>query len=296
MLGTRLRERDSWDVLLTENGTTLWPKACHILEESARLMAEMPGLFISGKLRIGLLEYIGPHCLPDIMTAMQRKLPAAGLQLSIGLISTQKSALSKGGIDLVLALHDPESATSIIVAGDKLVWVESESNHPHVITNALDLCLMQALCVHQNRALGTIGLLGLVHRIIMTGNSVQPVQNAVPSGSGVTITRSSCLSRGLNLSRRLEEVAARPTMNSSLHREDHRMSGFQACCRMCVECTRIRQTLTGGKSINYHNDTFLDKKYCIENHSKLRCEGKLSELPGADRPCGWHCCSCGGLE
>ena len=121
VLGAQLLVRNNQDVHLTDRGKALLPKARNLLEDSERLMAEMRGPAVSGRLRIGLLEYIAPHRLPEIMTALERKLPRADLQFHVGLSSTLKTALSKGDIDLAMTLQDQESAASTVIAQDKLV-------------------------------------------------------------------------------------------------------------------------------------------------------------------------------
>lgn len=222
LFGTPLLTRNNQDVQLTETGKVLLPKARHILEESERLMSEMRGPSVSGKLRIGLLEYIAPHRLPEIMTALQRKLPSAEFHFHVGLSSTLKTALSRGDIDLALTLQDHESADSTAIGEDKLVWVEAEKADRRETCHELKLCLMERPCFYREAALEALSLAGLGHHEVMTGNSVQAVRNAVRSGLGVTVLGLSSLGPGLKVSRVLESLGPLPTIRLCLLGSDTR--------------------------------------------------------------------------
>ncbi|MCY4180482.1 MAG: LysR family transcriptional regulator, partial [Litoreibacter sp.] len=222
LLGAQLLTRNNQDVQLTERGKVLLTKARHILEESERLMSEMRGPSVSGKLRIGLLEYIAPHRLPEIMTALQRKLPSAEVQFHVGLSSTLKTALTNGNIDLALALNDDANATSTVIAEDRLVWVEHEEANLIETSPELELCLMERPCIYREAALETLSQAGLEYREVMTGNSVQAVRNAVRSGMGVTVLGSSSVGPGHKVARNLEGLGPLPTENLCLHGNDPR--------------------------------------------------------------------------
>lgn len=217
-----LLTRSNQDVQVTDMGRALLPKARRLLEESERLLSEMRGPSISGRLRIGLLEYIAPHRLADIMRGMQRQLLAAELRFQIGLSLSLRSALDQGEIDLALALHDPASETAAAVATDRLVWIESAQNPKCESGGALNLCLMQAPCIYRQAALETLSRHKVAHRETVTANSVQSVRSAVQSGVGLTVLGASCLGEGLRESSHLKDLGPLPTVTLSLHGEDHR--------------------------------------------------------------------------
>lgn len=222
IIGVPLLLRNNQDVQLTEHGKLLLPKARRLLDESERLLAEMRGPSVSGQLRIGLLEYIAPHRLPEIMTAMKRRLPGADLLFHVGLSSSLITLLSSRKIDLALALHDPASETSDIVAEDQLLWVESADVERQGNHDTPDLCLMQAPCIYRVSAMEALLKAGLEFKEVMTANSVQSVRNAVRSGLGATVLGSSCLGQGLRPATELNNLGALPAVSLSLHGNDHR--------------------------------------------------------------------------
>ena len=95
-------------------------------------------------------------------------------------------------------------------------------------TDTLKLCLMQAPCLYREAALGTLSRLGLDHREVMTGNSVQAVRNAVRSGLGITVLGSSCLGPGLKVLRDLEDRGPLPTIGLCLKGNDPRKADVMA--------------------------------------------------------------------
>lgn len=221
-IGCQLLVRNNHSVLLTEQGQHFLPKAKRLLEQGERLLAEMRGPTVFGHLRIGILEYVAPHRMPDLLSAMQRKLPEAQLQFKIGLSRDLRVALDTGAIDLALALHDPTSGFSTPVATDPLIWVESEEQDIPQSEEPLDVCLMQAPCIYRQAALEVLLRTNTSHREVVTANSVQSVRSAVISGMGITVLGASCLGNGLRPSLRMHDLGALPPTTISLHGGDHR--------------------------------------------------------------------------
>lgn len=228
LVGAQLLIRNNQDVKLTTKGEALLSKARRLLEDSERLMAEIRKPSIAGHMRIGLLEYIAPHRLPDIMSALQRKLPGAELHFHVGLSASLKTALSQGQIDMALALHDPKGAASQVIAIDPLVWVESTNARKEARNTPLELCLMQAPCIYRQAAMTVLRNKNVAHREVMTANSVPAVQNAVRSGLGVTVLGASCLGAGLRPAGRLQQMAPLPDVRLGLHGNDPRKAEVAA--------------------------------------------------------------------
>ncbi|MEM8553638.1 MAG: LysR family transcriptional regulator [Pseudomonadota bacterium] len=221
-LGARLLERSNQDVRLTDRGSLLLPKAKSLLADSERLLAEMRGPKVSGRLRIGLLEYIAPQKMPDLMAAMARKLPEAELSFRVGLSSQLRSALRTGEIDLALALHDPESGDALVVGTDSFVWVESADGAQAKLSEPIDLCLLPAPCIYRETAFEALSNHGLKHREVLTASSVQSVRDAVASGLGMSLLGASCLGHGIRPAQQLNSLGALPTVQLALHGNDPR--------------------------------------------------------------------------
>lgn len=233
--GAKLLDRSNQTVTLTDVGASLLPKALGLLEDSERVLAEVRGPSVSGRLRIGLLEYLATHRLTDIMAAMQRRLPGADFQFHVGLSLGLTTAIAKGEIDLAVALHDPAGDASILIATDQLVWVESAERAPMTKRPQLDVCLMRSPCVYRQAALQALSADGLNHREIMVGDSVQSVRSAVKSGLGVTVLGASCLGEGVRQAAGLKSVGTLPSVALGLHGTDSRKQEVAAVLRVVLQ-------------------------------------------------------------
>lgn len=224
VIGGQLLVRNNHNVSLTDRGKALLPKAKTLLEDGERLLAEMRSPVVSGKLRIGFLEYVAPHKIPDLLASIQRKLPDADVSFRVGLSQSLQAALRAGEIDLALALHDPQSETSTVMAIDPLVWVEGpEPANPNP-KDGVGVCLMQPPCMYRQAALEVLSSADLGHQEVLTANSIQSVRSAVLYGLGFSVLGMSCLGEGLKVSLTLQNMGELPVATLSLHGSDHRKS------------------------------------------------------------------------
>ena len=175
--GGQLLLRNNQGVVLTEKGKTLYPRARKILNDSERLYAEMARPAVSGRLRIGFLEYVSPHRIPDLLASVQRQLPDADLSFRVGLRRPLLSALKAGELDLALALHDPDSETSTTIVDDPLVWVGPSEIRATVSEKTRPLCMMQAPCIYRDAALKARADAGTAYREVLTCSSIQSVRS-----------------------------------------------------------------------------------------------------------------------
>ncbi len=226
--------RNNHEVTLTERGHTLLPKAKRLLQDSERLLAEMRDPSVSGRLSIGILEYIAPHRMPALLSAVQRRLPEAELHFCVGLSQSLMGALEAGEITLALALHDPASETSTVVATDPLVWVEGLQQHEVAPGDTVELCLMQAPCIYRQAALEVLSRTETKYREIMTTNNIQSVRNAVVSGMGISVLGASCLGDGLRVSHRMHDLDGLPQATLSMHGSDYRKNEVVAVMRQVL--------------------------------------------------------------
>lgn len=221
-LGQSLLSRNSRDVQLTEAGRRLMPKAQQMLQASERLMADMRAPVVSGALRIGVVEYLAPHRMPELLQAMERHLPGAELSFRVGLSSGLMQALKDGQIDLALALHDPEADGSLPVGKDPMVWIEGEEAPAQTPEDPLSLCLMQGPCIYRTAAEAALGPARGRARDVLTAGSVAYVRSAVASGLGVTVLGASSLGPGVRINRALMRAYPLPTLALGLHGRDPR--------------------------------------------------------------------------
>ena len=224
LLGTALFERNSRDVKLTNDGRRLLPKAWDILDKGEELVAAMREPVVSGRLRIGFLEYVSPHRIPEVLSSLRRKLPNAELSFHVGLSSTLITALDDGRIDVALALHDDERRDSMPIASDQLVWVEGESSPKaaNPFGEGVKLCLMQAPCVYRTSAMEAAREKSLRFEEVLTANSVLAVHGAVASGLGLSVLGTSCIGKGVRAAEKRYNLPMLPNLTIGLYGTDPR--------------------------------------------------------------------------
>lgn len=221
LLDVDLLERNSREVTLTSHGQKLIPKAKKLLSEGEGLVAEMRSPLLSGEIRIGILEYIAPHRIPEILDSLRPQLPAANLKFRVGLSRALIQEIDNGEIDIALALHDPDRHDSIPIAEDQLTWVGSD-NSTSEETAKLNLCLMQDPCIYRKIAMEKLERSPLHGVEILTANSILAVREAVASGLGISILGKSALGPGIQELAVNELPQSLPKLTIGLYGKDTR--------------------------------------------------------------------------
>jgi len=133
-LGTRLFDRISRTIDLTEAGQTLLPKAYALLRDMDDIKRSITNLTgeISGTLTLGISHHLGLHRLPPYLQAFNESYP--GVQLDIEFLDSEVAydAVQQGKVELgIITLADQSSPniTSLPLWEDPLVFVAAK-NHP----------------------------------------------------------------------------------------------------------------------------------------------------------------------
>lgn len=116
-LETRLFSRSRRGVALTEAGAWLYPRAREILDSVQALNAPAARVGIAGSLRLGVVETVATLDLPDVLSALRRRHPELGVELSTG--TTHELIRSLKDLRLDAAIVSGMSADKTI-AGDTL--------------------------------------------------------------------------------------------------------------------------------------------------------------------------------
>ncbi len=135
-LDIRLFDRIGRDVLLTEAGKALYPRALRILQEledSRKAIGNLSGR-VGGKLSIGTSHHIGLHRLPEVLGRYSEAWPEVELDLHFldseaACLSVEKGKLELGIVTLPNVAN--EKLISVPVWEDPLVIVVSRQ-HPVV--------------------------------------------------------------------------------------------------------------------------------------------------------------------
>ncbi len=197
VLNTTLLQRTSRHVTLTSDGGRLLSKAKKLLSEGESLVNYMTEPALNGVIRIGLLEYIAPHRVSEIVAAIKARLPEASLSFRIGLSSHLKEELLNNNLDVALAIHDKADSQSTLLVEDELVWVASD-NISVMESPELNLCLMKAPCFYREKALIECKNSGISVNEITTSSSILSMREMISSGLGFSLMGKSALGKGIH--------------------------------------------------------------------------------------------------
>jgi LysR family hydrogen peroxide-inducible transcriptional activator len=109
-LGVPFFERTRRRVAITPQGAVLLAQVERILSEARHFLA-MSGqgqAGLSGLLRLGAIETIGPYYLPGLLRLLREELPGISLRLTEGRTAVLVERLRHGMLDVVLMVPAPE--------------------------------------------------------------------------------------------------------------------------------------------------------------------------------------------
>lgn len=142
-LSARLFDRIGRQVLLTEAGQILLPKAQHILQTLREARLELSNLSdqVGGELSLGTSHHIGLHRLPPVLKDYVRRYPNVDLKLAFLDSEQAVSKVLGGQVELAVITLPPEAlpgVEAVRIWDDPLEFVVS-SNHPLAKDSAPDL-------------------------------------------------------------------------------------------------------------------------------------------------------------
>lgn len=217
IFGGPLFDRNSRNVTLTERGRSLLPKARALLALGEETLASVRQPGLSGRLRVGILDYLAPQRLPQIAERIRHRLPDADIQYRVGLSSHLLGLLDRGEVDVTLAMHDPSRSDGLAFAEDRLVWAVGAEAKSAMLSDIVDLCLMDSPCFYRNAALEALAGSHRTYREVLTANTVFAVRAAVASGLGATVIGASSLGRDIIRADLSDDLPDLPAMKLALY-------------------------------------------------------------------------------
>ncbi len=133
-LGCRLFDRIGRQVILTEAGSRLLPKArdiLHAIEDAQRMIKDSAGE-VTGKLTLASSHHISLHRMPPILKEFIRRFPEVELDLRFASSEFAYEGVIKGDFELALITLAPETDERILARplwSDRLQYVVANT-HP----------------------------------------------------------------------------------------------------------------------------------------------------------------------
>ncbi len=195
-LNARIFNRTSKNLSLTFEGETLMEYARRILSAHDEAVGRLTTPKVSGRLRIGLIDYFLPELLPGLLTQFRKQYPNIHLDIRIDIGIHLLPLFEKGELDLVVADKDAYEGISGILIEEPLIWVIGKDTEAPP-NETIPLIVFPPPCNFRKLAVESLGEADRKWEIFFTGNSTGSIQTAVQAGLGISILPMGALKEGL---------------------------------------------------------------------------------------------------
>jgi DNA-binding transcriptional LysR family regulator len=192
-VGKTLLDRSRRNVSPTEQGEMLLSYARRILKLNDETVLHLSGKEIQGTLRLGIVEYLAPHRLPQIISKLRAVYPRLDLRLRIDLSSRLRNELEEGKLDLVIAAQDSSEKKGKELFQEQLCWAVGPFEIPEA-PEPLPLAFLPPPCFYREAAIQALDEIGRPWVCAVTTMNISGVQSAVSAGLAVgVLSRTSLL-------------------------------------------------------------------------------------------------------
>jgi DNA-binding transcriptional LysR family regulator len=195
ILGVELFSRSSRHVVVTTAGEQLLSYAHRLLRLNDEAVGVMGRDSLEGRLRLGVVEYLLPHRLPEFLVRIRRALPRVELSVKVALSEALLHDFERGELDVIVVKHQEGHGSPQLFREERLVWVSSQ--HSDSPSTLVELCLLSGPCAFRTAATSVLNLSGYRWREAFTLSSIVGIQACVLQGLGVSVLCESALVPGL---------------------------------------------------------------------------------------------------
>ncbi|MBC7405284.1 MAG: LysR family transcriptional regulator [Cytophaga sp.] len=192
-VGHKLLERSYGKVVTTEYGEILLSYARRMLMINDETMLRMADTGMQGTLRLGVVEYLAPQRLPEIISKLRSAYPRLDLRLKIDLSGSLKRDLEEGKLDVVIAAKTDADNGGIVLFEEQLCWAvsrDSEVDH----SAPLPMVFLPQPCFYRQAAIDALDNIGRAWVCAVTTMNISGVQAAVGAGLAIgVLSRTSML-------------------------------------------------------------------------------------------------------
>jgi len=186
-LGTRLLQRTSRQLVLTQDGETFLVYARRLLQLQREALSVLGHGDRDGVIRFGLPENYAEAWLPELLARFAECHPRIRPHIHCRMSSELIEALEAGELDLVLTVHHDSQPHGVSMGREEVVWA-AHCDYRVAPNVPLALALFPDHCPYRRRALDALTRLGRQWSLGYTTQSPTGLRIAVDQGSAVTVT------------------------------------------------------------------------------------------------------------
>ncbi|WP_024647621.1 LysR family transcriptional regulator [Pseudomonas syringae] len=206
--GGRLLNRDNQAVSLTALGKRLLLSTSELLSTHDRVLADLHGTHLAGRITLGVPDEYAVHVIRDILPVFAAAWPNVVLELKTAPSYTLREQVMRGKLQAAV-IAQPKgqlTAETMFLVSTKPVWVGSE-NTTAASTDPLPLAMHAAQCPYREVMVETFKQAGRKTRVVLESPSNQAVKACVEAGLAISLIDRSGVTDAMQILNYLPEIA-----------------------------------------------------------------------------------------
>jgi len=206
--GGRLLDRDNQSVLLTPLGQRLLAATAQLLHTHDRVLAQLQGTRLAGRITLGVPDEYAAHVIRDILPSFTAAWPNVVLEVKTAPSYTLGQWVQRGKLQVALMsqLRGHASVAAQVLAVTRPVWVAAASASS-VWPEPLPVALYAADCPYRQAMLESLKRNGRRWRVVLDSPSTQAVRARVEAGLAVALMDREAVTGAMTVLEGMPEIA-----------------------------------------------------------------------------------------
>ncbi|KPW35129.1 transcriptional regulator, LysR family [Pseudomonas syringae] len=206
--GGRLLNRDNQAVSLTALGKRLLSSTTELLCTHDRVLADLHGTHLAGRITLGVPDEYAVHVIRDILPVFAAAWPNVVLELKTAPSFTLREQVLRGKLQAAV-IAQPKgqlNAETQFLVSTKPVWV-GPVNATLASTDPLPLAVHAAQCPYREAMMASLRHNGRKTRVVLESPSNQAIKACVEAGLAVSLIDRSGVTEAMQILNDLPEIA-----------------------------------------------------------------------------------------
>lgn len=216
-IGSRLFDRTSRSVRLTEAGGTLLPYARRMLHMDEIARTAVGESQLAPALRFGITDEQADRYLPDLLRAFHADYPAERVEITCDVSTVLLERLGAGHLDLALVVRHGAEPGGVEMRTERLVWA-ARAGFALAADAPVPLACNPEGCVHRKRAVEALTRAGRRWQVRYTSQSPAGTNAALLSGLAVSVKAERSIPAGCEAVGERLGLPELPSVQVDLHR------------------------------------------------------------------------------
>lgn len=206
--GGRLLDRDNQSVALTVLGQRLLIATTELLNTHDRVLSEVQGTQLSGRVTLGIPDEYSAHVIRDILPIFAAAWPNVVLEVKTAPSYSLRDLVERGKLQLAVMVQSRAARVpnAQVLLSTLPVWVGG-LNSPAQWPDPLPLALYADDCPYRRVMLEALKQQGRQWRVVVDSPSSQAVSACVEAGLGITLIDHARVTRRMQILHGLPVIA-----------------------------------------------------------------------------------------